>query len=103
MPRDYTKVPGYEGMELSYFSGCSYTSSDDKRVAKLNGTAITWWLRSPFCIANSSLGSTISICVSSTGGFSNDYCNGSHGIRPALILPKNAIFDTNTLILKGAA
>ena len=91
-------MPSSEGMELSYFSSCS-TSSDNKRVSKLNGTAIAWWLRSPFC--NSSLSSTISICVSSTGGFSNDYCNGSHGIRPALILPKNAIFDTNTLILKG--
>ena len=92
-------MPSSEGMELSYFSGCSYTSSDNKRVSKLNGTAIAWWLRSPFC--HSSLSSTISICVSSTGGFSNDYCNGSHGIRPALILPKNAIFDETTLILKG--
>ena len=92
-------MPSSEGMELSYFSGCSDTSSDNKRVSKLNGTAIAWWLRSPFCHA--SLSSTISICVSSTGGFSNDYCNGSHGIRPALILPKNAIFDETTLILKG--
>ena len=94
-------MPSSEGMELSYFSGCSDTSSDNKRVSKLNGTATAWWLRSPFCHA--SLSSTISICVSSSGGLSNDYCNGSHGIRPALILPKNAIFDTNTLILKGAA
>lgn len=92
-------MPSSEGMELSYFSGCSVTSSDNKRISKLNGTAIAWWLRSPFC--HSSLSSTISICVSSTGGFSNDYCNGSHGIRPALILPKNAIFDETTLILKG--
>ena len=92
-------MPSSEGMELSYFSGCSVTSSDNKRVSKLNGTAIAWWLRSPFC--HSVLSSTISICVSSTGGFSNDYCNGSHGIRPALILPKNAIFDETTLILKG--
>lgn len=37
--------------------------------------------------------------VDSDGGYY--YAYSSYGIRPALILPKTALFDKTTLLLKG--
>lgn len=77
--------PTNEGACLSYFSGTAQNGADNKRVAKLNGSATSWWLRSPFC--NSSLGSTYALIVYSNGGWNGVSCSNSYGIRPALILP----------------
>ena len=67
-----------EGAVLSYFNG----AADSKRVAKLNGTATRWWLRSPGTINASSAWS-----VDSDGSDSNYYVTRSVGVRPALVLP----------------
>ena len=82
--------PTNEGACLSYFSGTSQNGTDNKRVAKLNGSAAYWWLRSPFC--DSRYGSTLALYVGGDGNWSNDGCSGSYGIRPALILPFNFKF-----------
>lgn len=101
-------TPYPEGAVLSYFSGCgmSNTSAAPKRVATLNGGASIWFLRSPSCYDDGE--SYINdvqyvLCVYTNGACYNYYCNQSYGIRPALILPSNALFDKNTLILKGVA
>lgn len=80
-------MPTNEGACLSYFSGTSPDSSDDKRVAYLNGSATVWWLRSPFCYSVN--GSTYALGVFGNGNWSNGGCSGSFGIRPALVLPSN--------------
>ena len=94
-------MPSNEGAELSYFAGCADNAADSKRIANLNGTAIGWWLRSPFC--NSSFGSAYASDVHTDGIWNGNYCHDSRGIRPALVLPSNALFDENTLLLKGVA
>lgn len=76
----FSSMPSGEGAELAYFKGCADNSSDSKRVAYLNGAAAGWWLRSPYCS-----NFYYALCVHSNGGW-NNYCSGSHGIRPALIL-----------------
>ena len=38
-------MPTGEGATLSYFSGCAANGTDNKRIAKLNGSAVRWWLR----------------------------------------------------------
>lgn len=48
-------MPTNEGVELAYFSGCADDGADNKRVAKLNGSATGWWLRSPCCNSSKSV------------------------------------------------
>lgn len=86
MSFSFSYMPSGEGAELAYFKGCADNSSDSKRVAYLNGSATYWWLRSPFCND-----SGIALGVSSSGDWSNYYCSGSGGIRPALILPSTLL------------
>ena len=86
-----------DGACLSYFSGTAAT--DSKRIGYLNGTATLWWLRSSYTYSTS-----YAWRVSTNGSYSFlSGCSGSYGIRPALVLPSNALFDKNTLLLKGVA
>lgn len=82
---NHNYMPTNEGAELSYFAGCADNSADNKRVAKLNGSTTSWWLRSPYCYSSNS--STSVLFVSRGGDWGNSYCSASDGIRPALILP----------------
>lgn len=97
----FSYIPSNEGAELSYFAGCADNAADSKRIANLNGSAAFWWLRSPYCSSNN--GSTLALYVLANGNWGSNGCSGSIGIRPALILPSAALFDKNTLILKGVA
>ena len=85
-----------DGAKLDYFN--ANTGTDSKRIAYLNGSATFWWLRSPYT------GNTNYVWFVVADGSSNyDYASNSNGIRPALVLPKTALFDETTLQLKGAA
>ena len=93
-------APTDEGACLSYFSGTAQNSADTKRVAYLSGSAAYWWLRSPYC--NHGYGSRNALYVYSNGNWKYDgNCSGSRGIRPALVLPPTALFDEETMVLKG--
>lgn len=90
-----------DGAKLDYFE-----SGDDdggtnrtKRIAYLNGTGISWWSR------DSSTGSSGGAWLfGASGSAAAQNCTfSSSGIRPALVLPSNALFDANTIILKGVA
>lgn len=81
--------PTNEGACLSYFSGTAQNGADNKRVAKLNGSATRWWLRSPYC--GSDYGSTRALFVYFNGDWYYDGCSDSCGIRPALVLPSNLL------------
>lgn len=73
-----------DGACLSYFSGTAAT--DSKRIGYLNGAATVWWLRSPSTYQNRSAWSVVT-----SGSYRYDYCSLSYGIRPALVLPPNAL------------
>ena len=90
-----------DGAKLSYFESGTGSSANNKRIANLNGSAAYWWLRSPYC--NSGSGSAGALRVYADGDWGGSGCSGSYGIRPALVLPSNAVFDEETLILKGVA
>lgn len=85
-----------EGACISYFNGTS--SVDSKRIAYLNGTKTYWWLRSPYCYSTTGV-----FYVGDNGDWHSMGAHFSSGIRPALVLPSTALFDKNTLILKGVA
>lgn len=95
---DFSYMLSGEGAELAYFKGCADNSSDSKRIAKLNGSAAGWWLRSPRCsLSNSAL------CVNSYGGWYSNYCSNSLGIRPALILPSTLLVSDDGTVSTNTA
>ena len=72
-----------DGAKLSYFQDGNGTT---EKIAKLNGSATHWWLRSPFTD-----GSTSAWVVDSGGSASYHSCPGTYGVRPALILPSTLL------------
>lgn len=95
----FSYMPSGEGAELAYFKGCADNSSDSKRVAKLNGSAAYWWLRSPYC----SLNSSYALCVNSYGDWYNRSCSSSGGVRPALILPSSLLVSDDGTVSTNTA
>lgn len=95
----FSYMPSGEGAELAYFKGCADNSSDSKRVAKLNGSAADWWLRSPFCSNSRS-----ALCVNSDGDWGlGGLCSYSYGIRPALILPSTLLVSDDGTVSTNTA
>ena len=73
-----------DGAKLSYFESGTGRPARNKRIAKLNGSATYWWLRSPFTSNTNYAGG-----VYSNGSYYGDRCTLSYGIRPAFILNPN--------------
>ena len=71
-----------DGAKLSYFLDGTGSSANSKRVAKLNGSATGWWLRSPYTHSTSSVR-----LVRSGGDYGDWGANNSYGVRPVFILP----------------
>ena len=94
----FSSMPSGEGAELAYFKGCADSSSDSKRVAYLNGSAASWWLRSPYC---GDFGHAL--CVNSNGGWDFGNCSYSYGIRPALILPSTLLVSDDGTVSTNTA
>lgn len=85
--------PTNEGACLSYFSGTAQNGADNKRVAKLNGSATYWWLRSPYCLSDG--GSAYALLVGGNGDWGGLNCSISYGIRPALVLPSDLLVSAD--------
>lgn len=94
----FSYMPSGEGAELAYFKGCADNSSDSKRVAYLNGSATSWWLRSPYCYNSDG-----ALCVGSYGDWGSNYCSNSYGIRPALILPSTLLVSDDGTVSTNTA
>lgn len=87
-----------DSAKLDYFESGTTTSAKSKRIAYLNGTASYWWLRTP------NANNTAQNAMVRTSGSNDNYNSSqSRGIRPALVLPKTALFDETTVLLKGVA
>lgn len=79
-----------DGAKLSYFESGTDTSANNKRIAKLNGSADYWGLRSPVTYNTSFVWFVNYDGVGEIGKASN-----STGIRPALILPPDMEVDSS--------
>lgn len=95
----YGSMPSGEGAELAYFKGCADLDSDSKRVAYLNGSATSWWLRSPGC----NITYKRALAVSSDGDCGDTSCSYSNGIRPALILPSTLLVSDDGTVSTNTA
>lgn len=77
-----------DGAKLSYFESGTGTSANNKRIANLNGSATSWWLRSPYTYNTNFAWYTIR-----SGNGNIDGAHNSFGIRPALVLPSTTLVD----------
>ena len=83
---EHSYIDSGEGAVLSYFASCVTNNADSKRVAYLNGSAASWWLRSPYTY------NTNRVWLVLSNGYYNYYgASNSYGIRPALILPSTLL------------
>ena len=77
-----------DGSKLDYFISGNTSSAQQRRVANLNGSAASWWLRSPYTSY------TVNVwIVYSNGNCNGWYANDSYGIRPCIILPYSFKFQ----------
>ena len=82
-----------DGTKLDYFESGTGASANNKRVANFNGSASSWWLRSP------NTNSTMHVWYVYFKGTSySNFASQSFGIRPALILPSDFIVSKEMLI-----
>lgn len=81
-----------DGAKLSYFESGTGTSANNKRIAKLNGSASYWWLRSPRTGGTSSV-----FGVYRDGDYFSDSASYSDGVRPAIILPSDMLVTDDML------
>ena len=87
-----------DGAKLAYFLSGNDSAAQQKRVAKLNGSATDWWLRSP------STSSTYDVwVVYSSGSCSRWGANSSFGVRPALVLPSTLLVSDDGSISTNTA
>ena len=90
-----------DGALLGYFregDGGSGTTGGDLRIAKLNGAATLWWLRSP-----SLYGATYAWYVNSGGYASGHYCSVAYGARPAFIVPSSLLVSDDGTVSTNTA
>lgn len=89
-----------DGAKLDYFEYGLESSALKKRKALFDGEATNWWTRSPYIVSNG----TYALAIAYTGNTAGTVSpTSSNGIRPALVLQSNALFDKTTLLLKGVA
>lgn len=72
-----------DGAKLSYFQDGNGTT---EKIAKLNGSATLWWLRSPDTYVSARAWN-----VYSDGSAYYSNCSSTYGVRPALILPSTLL------------
>lgn len=87
-----------DGAKLAYFESGNGSSAQQKRIAKLNGSATFWWLRSPLTDNTDSVW-----LVFSGGGYNRWGANVSCGVRPALILPSSLLVSDDGSITTNTA
>lgn len=86
----YNESPYFpnDGAKLDYFISGNTSSAQQKRIAKLNGSAISWWLRSP-----NTLNEVRVWGCHPSGTYILRGANSSYGVRPAFVLPKDFVLQ----------
>lgn len=87
-----------DGAKLEYFISGTGATAKNRRITKVNGMAVNWYLRTP-----NTDNSREEWFVETSGTLNYGNSTGERYVRPALVLPSTALFDETTLILKGVA
>lgn len=83
-----------DGAKLDYFESGTSSTAQAKRIAYLNGSGAKWWLRSPYTSQKYHPWN-----VRPNGNCDYDLCTTSYGIRPALVLPSDALVDERNHVI----
>lgn len=96
-----SKIP-VDGAKLDYFESgdTSGGTNRSKRIAYYSGSTVSWWLRSPY-FSQSDTRKWMMVEVYKDGQLQCTITTNYQYSRPALIVPKTALFDKDTMILKG--
>ena len=87
-----------DGAKLAYFEAGTGTSANNKRIAKLNGSATGWWLRSP----DTNVARYVWL-VYSYGDYGNYGAASTCGVRPALVLPSSLLVSDDGSVTTNTA
>ena len=87
-----------DGARLAYFENGTGTSALNKRIANYNGSATSWWLRSPY-----TYNTYYAWGVSANGSCYSHYCTVTYGIRPALVLPSSLLVSDDGSVSTNTA
>lgn len=87
-----------DGTKLAYFESGNGSSAQQRRIAKLNGSAAHWWSRSPH--ANDGHYAWL---FRSNGNYSQSDSVYPFGIRPALVLPTTLFVSDDSSITTNTA
>lgn len=90
-----TYIPN-DGAKLDYFN--SGNGTDTKRVAKYNGSATLWWLRSPLTSSTNYVWSVLS-----DGRYYHGSASNTYGVRPALVLPTDLLVSDDGTVTTNTA
>jgi hypothetical protein len=90
------EVTGGDGTAYSYYSEYSDLSvagagADSNRIKYQDGSAKTWWLRSP----RISLSQQNERCIVASGAVAYTDCYGSQGITPAVVIPMDEVYNSH--------
>ena len=87
-----------DGAKLDYFTAGTGSAANQKRIAKYNGSAASWWTRSPYTTY-----SGLVWYVYSDGDYNFWDCGDTHGVRPAFVLPSTlSVSDDGTVSTNAA-
>ena len=87
-----------DGARLAYFENGTGQSALNKRIANYNGSATSWWLRSPNTDYTSSAWG-----VYTDGSYRSNGCANAYGIRPALVLPSSLLVSDDGSVSTNTA
>lgn len=94
-------LSAYElGKSESWFNkeGTTLPNAANYQIAKLNGSAVVQWTRSP----NTDYADG-AVSLGTRGGVSYDYCSYTYGSRPAFTLPSNLYVSDDGSVFKNTA
>ena len=87
-----------DGAKLDYFTAGTGSAANNKRIAKYNGSATSWWTRSPNTNNSSYVWN-----VYSGGSVHIWYYGNTFGVRPAFVLPSTlSVSDDGTVSTNAA-
>ena len=90
-----SNIPSFpqDGAKLDYFTAGTGSAANNKRIAKYNGLANSWWTRSPATSSSYDVWSVLSNGYYDVGG-----CGVTIGVRPAFVLPSTlSVSDDGTV------
>ena len=90
-----------DGDVLDYFKDVEFGKTDNnyKRIAYQNGSAVIWWLRTPYLDQSWSSMEDYAGYIDVDGHSTGNVVTQTHGVRPALILYSNTLVDANMNVI----